>query len=249
MKAHKLVQGKHNFKTHAFLKACISYAHITIPSIEDSIQQFKLYLLGCQVALVNNLIGEAESMIKTAISMIPDLAEDDQINKVEDSLHTLIGQLVLLPDNPGSTSGFLLPAHGLVNALTALNKKYEKLKLRLFISILWYLSSQAQSKLPYKILRVDSNDKLMSGNASFKEEQQTMIAVIIEELLNFVGIASELKTIDDAGFDILIKFYLALEKIFVVAENSQVSVLLGRIFEICKRLRGDNQIKQLRISN
>ena len=242
MKAHRLVQGKHNFKTHAFLKACVSYVHITIPSIEDNLKQFKLYVLGCQVALVNNLIGEAESMMKTAIARIPDLAEDDLLPQAEDSLHSLIGQLVLLPDNPGSTSGFMLPAHGLVNAITALNKRYEKLKFRLFISVLWYLSSL---KLPFRIYRVDSNDKLMIGNAMFKEEQQAMLAIVIEELLNFVAEAGEMKTIDDAGIDVLIKFYLALDKIFVTDEGSQVTILLSRIEGICKKLRTPRDLKAL----
>ena len=249
MKAHKLVQGKHNFKTHAFLKACISYVHITIPSVDDNIKQFKLYVLACQVALINNLIGEAESLMKTAISKILDLAEDDELPQVEDSLHAIIGQLVLLPDNPGSASGFFLPAHGLVNALEKLNKRYEKLKYRLFINILWYLSSQTQSKLPYRIARVDSNDKLMSGNANFKNEQQSMIAIVIDELLNFVQEAGENKTIDDAGLDILIKFYLALEKIFNVTEGSQVSIVMNRIAELCKKFRGVSSLAALKIAN
>lgn len=249
MKAHRLVQGKHNFKTHAFLKACISYVHITIPSIDDNVKQFRLYVLGCQVALVNNLIGEAESMMKTAISRIPDLAEDDLIGQVEDSLHTLVGQLVLLPDNPGSTSGFMVPAHGFVNAISALNKRYEKIKYRLLVNILWYLSTQTQLKLPYRIFRVDSNDKLMSGNVNFKEEQLAMMTLVIEELLNFVAQAGELKIIDDAGMDILVKFYLAMEKIFVATEGSQVMILLTRIADICKKLRGPNDLKPLRLGN
>ncbi|OMJ78349.1 hypothetical protein SteCoe_21867 [Stentor coeruleus] len=247
MKAHKLVSGKHNFKTHAFLKACVSYAHITIPSIDDNMKQFKLFILASQVALVNNLIGEAESLIKTAIARIPDLAEDDELPQVEDCLHTLIGQLVLLPDNPGSSSGFFLPAHGLINALTSLNKRFERLKLRLFISILWYLSSQTQLKLPLKIFRVDSNDKLMSGNANFKEEQLTMMSTVIEELLNFVTECGQMKTIDDAGFEVLLKFYMVLQKVYVCLDESQVSILLKRIYDICLGLRGEAKVKMLRV--
>lgn len=44
-KAHKLVQGKHSQKTQAFVKACIAYVHITIPTLEDTDKQVKLFML------------------------------------------------------------------------------------------------------------------------------------------------------------------------------------------------------------
>jgi hypothetical protein len=251
MKAHRLVQGKHNFKTHAFLKACVSYAHITIPSIDDAKKQFRLSLLTAQVALINNLIGEAESIVKTAISKIPVMAEEEELSQVEENLNSLVGLMVLLPDNPSDDENckFFLPAHGLINALNSLNKRYEKLKYRLLVNILWYLSSQTQSKLPLRIFRVDSNDKLMSGNERFKASQMELIQTITEEILNFVGEVGELKTIDDGSFDILVKFTLALEKVFFAESNSQVAVVINKVIAICKKFRGEAQCKMLRTVN
>ncbi|CAG9321359.1 C16orf62 [Blepharisma stoltei] len=234
MRAYRLVGGKHNLKTHAFLKACISYAHITTPSLESPVTQFKLFVLGSQVALMNGLLGEAESQIKAAISLIGELATEDNLAEIEPSLHALIGQMVILPDNPASTSGFFLPAHGLLNTLTALNKRFEKIKYRAFISMLWYLSSQAQSRLPFRLFRVDSNDKLMSGNKKFKEDMITLLGLILEELLNFVAEFGEISSPDEETIDILIKFYLALSKIFEAPEGSQVAILLIRIGNLLK---------------
>jgi hypothetical protein len=37
-RAHSYVKGKHNQKTKAFIKACIAYSHITIPTL-DSIEK------------------------------------------------------------------------------------------------------------------------------------------------------------------------------------------------------------------
>jgi hypothetical protein len=34
-RAHALVKGKHNQKTKSFIKACIAYSHITIPTLES----------------------------------------------------------------------------------------------------------------------------------------------------------------------------------------------------------------------
>jgi predicted RNA binding protein with dsRBD fold (UPF0201 family) len=34
-RAHSFTRGKHNQKTKAFIKACIAYSHITIPTLES----------------------------------------------------------------------------------------------------------------------------------------------------------------------------------------------------------------------
>jgi hypothetical protein len=34
-RCHSYVKGKHNTKTLSFVKACIAYSHITIPSLES----------------------------------------------------------------------------------------------------------------------------------------------------------------------------------------------------------------------
>jgi hypothetical protein len=39
MQANKFTHGKHDKKTLAFVKACVAYAHITIPSMNTSKNQ------------------------------------------------------------------------------------------------------------------------------------------------------------------------------------------------------------------
>lgn len=67
-KAHKLTNGKHNSKTQSFVKACIAYSHITIPTLENTDQQLKLFLLTAQSSLLNGLIGETDSLIKAVLA-------------------------------------------------------------------------------------------------------------------------------------------------------------------------------------
>lgn len=66
-KAHKLTSGNHNSKTQTFVKACIAYAHITIPTLADVDLQCKLFLLTAQSAMLNGLIGEADSLLKAIL--------------------------------------------------------------------------------------------------------------------------------------------------------------------------------------
>lgn len=153
MKAYKFVKGNHNLKTLAFVKASVSYAHITIPSLESSLIQTRLFLHAAQVALMNGLLGEAESLVKACISMIPILNEENTLEQTENYIDSLIGLMVYLPDNPGSNIGFLTPAFGLINALSQVNEKYSKLKLRLFTNLMMYIGTQHQDRLPFKIHR------------------------------------------------------------------------------------------------
>jgi len=53
MKTLKAVKGKHSQKTAAFVRACVAYCFITIPSMEDPFTQLNLYLLTSEVKKKN----------------------------------------------------------------------------------------------------------------------------------------------------------------------------------------------------
>lgn len=67
-KAHKAMNGKHNQKTQTFVKACIAYSHITIPTLEDVDKQLHLFHLTAQASLLNGLIGETDSLIRAILA-------------------------------------------------------------------------------------------------------------------------------------------------------------------------------------
>ena len=67
-KAHRLTNGRHNSKTKVFVSACIAYAHITIPTLENVDKQLTLFLMTAQAALLNGLIGEADSLLKAILA-------------------------------------------------------------------------------------------------------------------------------------------------------------------------------------
>ncbi len=70
VKCHAVVGGRHNQKTLNFVKACVAYAHITIPTLEDINKQISLFMLAANVALLNGLIGETDSVLRQALIMV-----------------------------------------------------------------------------------------------------------------------------------------------------------------------------------
>jgi len=71
MKAYNYMRGTHNKKTSAFVKACLAYCHITIPSLDTVFPRLNLFLQCGQVALINGMEVQAEAFFKAAISLIP----------------------------------------------------------------------------------------------------------------------------------------------------------------------------------
>lgn len=72
-RANVFMKGKHTRKTSAFVKACLAYCHITIPSLDDAIPRLHLLLQCGEVALVNQMIVQGEAFLKAAISLIPEV--------------------------------------------------------------------------------------------------------------------------------------------------------------------------------
>lgn len=93
MRGHSLVKGRHSRKTAAFVKACLAYVHISIPSIDDIMRRLELFQLAgqvrcrsraaaaaprsrrapAQVALINQCLPQADACLKQAVAMIPDV--------------------------------------------------------------------------------------------------------------------------------------------------------------------------------
>ena len=102
-RAHSFVKGKHNQKTKAFIKACIAYSHITIPTLESIEKQLKYFLMTAEVAMLNGLIGETDSLIKAILATIDENFDQKRLGAIGDTLLQLLGLLVIVPSNPETT--------------------------------------------------------------------------------------------------------------------------------------------------
>ena len=75
VKAHRLTKGRLTRKTSAFVKACLAYCHITIPSIDDIFKRLQLFQLCGQLSLVNGFLPQTDTFFKAAIALVPDIPD------------------------------------------------------------------------------------------------------------------------------------------------------------------------------
>lgn len=99
------------------MKACIAFAHITIPTLEDYEKQNRLFLLAAQCSLLNGLVGETDSLMKAILSTMDskftkqaarltslgqkiETSYTSEMYRMGETLQSMLGFLVLVPSNP-----------------------------------------------------------------------------------------------------------------------------------------------------
>ena len=73
METRRIVKGYHTKKTTAFVRACLAFSFITIPSLDDIILRLQLYLSSSHVALINGCLPQTDAFLKTAITLLPNV--------------------------------------------------------------------------------------------------------------------------------------------------------------------------------
>jgi hypothetical protein len=101
-RCHALCKGQHNGKTQNFVKACVAYCHITIPTLMSVPKQVNLLFVSAQVALLNGLIGEVESLIGMIIEILEVNHKDELPHLIytSDCINRILGMMVVVPSNP-----------------------------------------------------------------------------------------------------------------------------------------------------
>jgi hypothetical protein len=241
MKTLRVVRGKHSAKTMAFVKACMAYTFITIPSIEDVFSRLSLYTLAGQVALANGLIGQAEACLKGAITVIPEVPllleeEHSQIKTTDKHLtaavESLVAALVAVPGHPEQGPYFLVK--GLLKAVRAYKWDNGSIGLpRSLIAILALLCAQYQRRLPLHIRGVMSNDELFGGDPAFAEETLALIDEIVNELVERISAMDKdpgaLKTQGELALSLL-------NLIFASAQiNNKTAPLALNLYKIARK--------------
>jgi len=191
IQTYKSVKGKHNKKTMRFCKVCVAYCLITIPSISSIKTQLKLLLTTAEIALMNNLISECDSLSKIIITNIQ--KEIENLDKLEADFiinysKSFLGFLIMVPSNPNNP--FLL-INGFINLfkLETLPKTIlvSRVKLSILLSMAKFVTTQLQTRLPYHVFNVDSNDEIFTGDPNYISQGNQIVEIILNDILDEIS--------------------------------------------------------------
>eukprot|EP01094_Clydonella_sp_ATCC50884_P003835 TRINITY_DN1294_c0_g1_i1.p1 TRINITY_DN1294_c0_g1~~TRINITY_DN1294_c0_g1_i1.p1 ORF type:complete len:822 (+),score=193.91 TRINITY_DN1294_c0_g1_i1:196-2661(+) len=232
MRTLGVVNGTHTKKTAAFVRACIAYCFITIPSMDDTFARLKLYLLGGQVALMNHCIPQGEAMFKAAIQLLNEVPTTQEVDKQVQStdsallqyMSSLASQLVCLPGHPEHGAFYL------INGLIQVVKKHQWDKgsvsqAMVHLRLVAMLSAMAQQKLPYSYPGIDGNDVLYAGDPDYEDELHGLLADLLGCAMQAL---TELKENTDASAKRL-QAQLALEVVQTTISFSDLNEETARL--------------------
>ncbi|ONK81482.1 uncharacterized protein A4U43_C01F29600 [Asparagus officinalis] len=175
-----------------FLKACIAFNEVTIPSISSSVRRMNLYLETTEVALFGGLISHTEGLINSAISCLQNLnmtagfQKSFDIDQVVSLSCKLCSILVMVPGN--HEEGVTLLLRNLVSVVDCQSLTSPRIKTEILFAIVSLSASLTQTKLPYRASssQVVSNDKLFYGDASYHKELSSLSSLALQKLVDVI---------------------------------------------------------------
>jgi len=212
----------------AFLRACLAYCFITIPSIESEFDRLHLFVATGQVALLCSSLPQADEMFKAAINLtkeIPQMYYEDRESKSRSSnqaminfLKYFISILVSVPGHPSNGPFYLLEA--LLKVIKSWEWEAKSTgKILVYNTVLALLAANSQRRLPYHWQDVESNDSLYGGTQKHLKDIQALIDSIITE------IRSEITRLNDFidGISRLAQAEAIIDTVYVTIEAAQMN--------------------------
>uniref|UniRef100_A0A672TLP2 VPS35 endosomal protein-sorting factor-like n=1 Tax=Strigops habroptila TaxID=2489341 RepID=A0A672TLP2_STRHB len=191
METRKVMKGNHSRKTAAFVRACVAFCFITIPSLSGIFTRLNLYLHSGQVALANQCLSQADAFFKAAVSLVPEVPKMINVDgKMRPSdtfllefLCNFFSTLLVVPDHP--EQGVLFLVRGLLNVIQDYTwEDNSDDKVRIYTNVLHLLSAMTQEAYIYHVDKVDSNDTLYGGDSKFLTEINKLCETVIAQILD-----------------------------------------------------------------
>ncbi|XP_064550979.1 VPS35 endosomal protein sorting factor-like [Drosophila montana] len=178
-------------KSSGFVKACIAYCFITIPSISSVQQKMDLYLLCGQLALRHLCLGQADACFEAALQLVNELpaATVDFEGKprcleryLVAYLCNMLAALIVVPDSP--EQGVLYFLRLLLDIVGRRSfKTYSTAPAIIYLHVLDMLYVQSLDQFPYHIEGVVSNDALYGHDPKFLVEVNNLCAQVVDCIL------------------------------------------------------------------
>jgi len=199
-----IVKGKHNKQSSAFVRACIAYCFITIPSIELLFERLYLFTFAAGISMMNQSIPQAESLLKSAVQLVQEFPKniEERDGKATSTAADLVlylkyflSFLVSVPGHPDNGPFYLL------KGFKTVVKEYDweakgTQRITIYTSTLQFLAALYQKKQPYGWDKIESN-LILFGNTisylnSFHEEINQFLTLLKEEFTRLMEYADGL---------------------------------------------------------
>ncbi|CAH2036358.1 unnamed protein product [Thlaspi arvense] len=189
-----------------FVKSCLAFSEVTIPSISTPTKHLNLYLETAEVALLGGLISHSDGLVRSAVECLENVAPTDGLKSIDaDSMASVVCKLcsflVMVPGNPEkgvmeilksifsatcSSSWYVSPKD--YTNLDAHIEAMPRLKVKIFCAIVLLSSTLSQDNLPYRSANPEiiGNDMLFFGDASYKNELVSCSQLVLQELVNAI---------------------------------------------------------------
>uniref|UniRef100_A0A8C5QFY2 VPS35 endosomal protein-sorting factor-like n=1 Tax=Leptobrachium leishanense TaxID=445787 RepID=A0A8C5QFY2_9ANUR len=207
METKSVMKGNHSRKTASFVRACVAFCFITIPSLTSIFTRLNLYLHSGQVALANQCLSQADAFFKAAVSLVPDVPKNINVDgkmKLSEAyllefLSNLFSTLLIVPDHP--EQGVLFLVRGLLNVIEDYTwEDNSDDKIRIYTSVLHLLAALSQESYLYHVDKVDSNDGLYGGDTKFLTEINKLCDTLIGQILEHLKALGKEKTLKRQSF-------------------------------------------------
>jgi len=214
----KMAKGSHQMQVTDFVKACVSFNEVTIPSVKSILRRLNLFLETAEVALQNALVSHTEGLLKKAISSLQEIQSKDELRNIGDEegivtfVQKLAAFLVVVPGHPTLGAFYLLK--GLLMLLDSQPWLMPGLRsIQALCAIVSSTAALAQKELPYHVenKEVVSNDELYFGDSSYNQELVIISNVLVHKILEELYQAPDSDTRGKQALDTC-NFFLILFK-------------------------------------
>ncbi|XP_072984566.1 uncharacterized protein [Typha latifolia] len=178
-------------KFPSFLKSCMAFNEITIPSVSNSLRRLNLYIETAEVALHGGLVIHAEGLLNYAISCFEclDMATGSRSSTGDEQVPSLVcnlcSLLVMIPSQPRACEeGVEYQGRKLLLLLSYPSLTSSTIKMRILCAIIQLTTSLSQHKLPYhaQSTTVAGNDRLYYGELSYLQELTSVSNLALQNL-------------------------------------------------------------------
>jgi len=190
IRTQQFVKGKLNKQTSAFVRACVAYCFITIPSIEVIFERLYMFTLAGNIAMLNQSLPQADSLFKAAIQLVRDVPRhiEERDGKSSPTSNDLIAYLkyflsilVAVPGHPDHGPFYLL------NGFKTVVKEYDwdpksTARIIIYTAIIQNVCALYQKKQPYEWDKVESNEMLYGQTEQYFTTLTTFITTTIGEI-------------------------------------------------------------------